>query len=389
MLVMDCFRSTINSFHASKFDEYIFILASVLEDCLQNIRLPRYRTLAKNVFSGKIGRFILVIIVFGFSANPKAVEFPLTETHTVYHQLNMHFDKKIAAGLLSQERADEVLAMYDDQAVRAVFTDKFGALNIHLMVSTLATAGTVLDGAIEVFLGDNKTGKPAKVFYGEPSKTHFDAEVYITSSRQMYVIANQNLKFVPFQIVATLMGHEAFHQDIFVTQNEEVIAGAAQYVAYAQQLLVNPQLATNNVPSAQVNNSWLLTLMNSGKAGFPNPGLEEAPLVRLNQESSLANWSRVPFRSFKHGRIQVFYSNTPTGNSPGNVFLSKVAGKISGGKKFSRIEFNDQSLKVFDNVRALSAEQWGQVAATLKLSYNRDVQFASDFDPKAATSLPL
>jgi len=59
----------------------------------------------------------------------------------------------------------------------------------------------VLDGAMEVFLGDNDTRMPAKVFYGTPpSSTTADAEVVIKLSGEMNVIIHQGAQFVPVDI---------------------------------------------------------------------------------------------------------------------------------------------------------------------------------------------
>ena len=311
-------------------------------------------------------------------SNSVQADLQPTDINVVFDNLKAHFEKKIEAGLLTKERAEEVLAMFDNPKVQEVFTDANGELNTHLMASTLATAGTVLDGAMEVFLGNNDTGMPAKVFYStefSDPEGDADAEVKIIDGK-MNVLINHLLEYVPFQIVATGMGHEALHQDNLISQNEEIIASAAQYVTYAQQVLVNPELATKNVISSLVNNTWLLTLINSGKAGFPNPGVEKAPTLQSELalgDQALPDGSSSPFTSFKDGRIQAFYSNTPLGNSPGNNFLRQVASKIAGGQEFSRIDFDSQGLKVFDNVRALTPKQWNQVGETLKLSFDPNV----------------
>ncbi len=53
--------------------------------------------------------------------------------------------------------------------------------------------------------------------------------------------------------------------------------------------------------------------------------------------------------------------------------VRKVASKIAGGQEFSQLDFNVQAVKVFDNIRALTPDQWKQVSQTLQLSFDPNV----------------
>lgn len=312
-------------------------------------------------------------LTYGRSQPERGTRQPF-ETDEVFANLEAHLQKKVEVGLLDEVRAAEVLAMYYDPAVQDIFTDQYGQLNTHLLASTLATSGTVLDGTLEVFLGDNDTGAPARVYYGTPTRQEYDLEVFITYYGEMHVIVRSDAAYVPFEILATILGHEALHQDVSVTRNEELIASVAQYVAYAQQILADPDLAQRNLYSIHFNNTGLLLMMNSGRAGYPHPGHDHAPVIQTSQLALPGSSSA--FESFGDWRLRTFYSHTPAGNSPGNAFLQKVAAQISTGDATEPLDFDAGTLKLFDDVRALSPQQWVEVSQALGLSFDMRLVFS-------------
>jgi hypothetical protein len=95
------------------------------------------------------------------------VERTSEDPDVVLADLRRLLDLKVDKGMLSRERADEVLALWDDPTAREVFTS-VGTFEPQLLAALLALAGTIGEPAIDAVLdGERSTGYPVKVRYAE------------------------------------------------------------------------------------------------------------------------------------------------------------------------------------------------------------------------------
>jgi hypothetical protein len=107
---------------------------------------------------------------------------------------------------------------------------------------------TSAEFSLKAILGNNLTGKPVKVSFrnlGEinPGYASYDALGMKNKSR-LYIFINQKHKGAPPQALASLLSHEAMHQDEFNSINEETYAWTLEAAVWTEYTRKDPSLAS-------------------------------------------------------------------------------------------------------------------------------------------------
>lgn len=115
-----------------------------------------------------------------------------------------------------------------------------------LQVALYSMEGSLADFSRKAYLGENLSGKPIKVQFknlGEinPKYQNYDALGWKIRDR-LYVFINEKHKSAPPQALASLLSHEAMHQDTFNSTNEETYAWTLEAATWTDFTKKNPDL---------------------------------------------------------------------------------------------------------------------------------------------------
>lgn len=271
--------------------------------------------------------------------------------------LASHYHAKVARGMLRRARADELLALFArtlsgaEPVVSEIFAAPDGAPRLHLLAATLATAGTVLESAIDaVLFGENVSGRPFRVVYSGEFDTRLpsgaSAAMYTKSDGRLWLVAHPSFQGESFAALAPTVGHEAFHQDTLNGREEEACAKVAESIAWAQMLLAEPELARARTQQSRSLNLEVLWLLNSGGRAFPSPGFYSAPLA---ERSPNVHPSSARQHASFEAVIDEIYQGIPERATPGNAHLAAVARQLLGGHP-GLVAFDSDTLsRVFDD----------------------------------------
>ena len=108
---------------------------------------------------------------------------------------------------------------------------------LNLMTSPLA------EHSKKAILGNNPTGKPMIVKFKKmsPKYKHFDALGFKEDGR-LYIYINSKHKNAPPEAFASLLSHEALHQDEYNSMNEETYAWTTEAKVWLEMKKKNPEL---------------------------------------------------------------------------------------------------------------------------------------------------
>lgn len=117
-----------------------------------------------------------------------------------------------------------------------------------LMVALYSMEGSMADFSRRAILGENLSGKPIKVQFknlGEinPKYQNYDALGWKIKDR-LYIFINDKHRTAPPQALASLLSHEAMHQDSFNSTNEETYAWTMEAAIWTDYIKKNPSLQT-------------------------------------------------------------------------------------------------------------------------------------------------
>ncbi len=183
--------------------------------------------------------------------------------------LEAHLD---ARGASARVRV-AALALYDGMDAEAVPAPKVRA-------ALAALAGTFVDAAVSSLLGpENCTGQPLAFagFREPPGDANLAARVTWTEEGRRIVSIRPDLEAAPFELLMTLLAHEAVHCDRFDSTEEEIVASAIDVFLYIHLLVSQPQLALDPSPLARNLNIEALAMLNSGRAVPESLGLLPSP----------------------------------------------------------------------------------------------------------------
>ena len=119
-----------------------------------------------------------------------------------------------------------------------------------LQTALYSMEGSIADYSRRAYLGENLSGKPIKVQFknlGEinPKYQNYDALGWKIRNR-LYVFINEKHQTAPPQALASLLSHEAMHQDSFNSTNEETYAWTLEAATWTDFIKKNPTLKTKD-----------------------------------------------------------------------------------------------------------------------------------------------
>ena len=250
---------------------------------------------------------------------PIDADDPIAEG-TVTTDLTAFLNAKVAKGIITAGEATAALATYNDATNRLRIPDH------NMRAALVSLTGTIAQSAIATFLtGANASGQPyTTVAFQETSGNAIIAETSVLSNGRLRTRIKEGFQGEHFVAISAILAHEALHQDATFTIQEEVIANTFGDIVYAQQLDVDPTVASEGTNLVKLLNTQQLALLNSGRGIFPLVGTLQAPI--LNAENGV-----FPFGKTIPGGDYVSYADYQTrqyaarggvsGTSPGNLTL--------------------------------------------------------------------
>lgn len=118
--------------------------------------------------------------------------------------------------------------------------------DVSIMMALQSMKGSMADFARRAILGENLTKKPVKVAFknlGElnPKYANYDALGWKIRG-QLYIYINEKHKGAPPEALASLLSHEAMHQDSFNSINEETYAWTLEAAVWTDYVKKSPEL---------------------------------------------------------------------------------------------------------------------------------------------------
>ena len=292
-------------------------------------------------------------------------------------ELRDHYASMIRAGFLAPARADELIelmrSILDGRADKQsrIFKAPAGSLDARLLAATLANAGTVLEGTIDTILaGKHAARKPIRVYVDDTAGQSPGPLALGTASANVWIsnvvaiVLSRDTRLIPLPALATLIGHEAMHQDKSVGLSEELIASLAQFTAYAQHVLADPGITRWGTDAVRASNTRLVGLLNSGFYDYPAPGLGSSVLVQA--DGNVFPGSKTDWRSLSDLLRRRIYQSARDVPTPGNDLLDNFALRTTGIAHKGLI-FSDVTVRKLAGSRALSWAQWVELAHILEL----------------------
>jgi len=149
--------------------------------------------------------------------------------------------------------------------------------------------GTSASWAKKAILGNNASGLPMKIQFKNlaeisPDYANFDALGW-KKQRQLYIYINNKHQNAPAEALASLLSHEAVHQDELCSLEEETYAWGYEADVWTQMKAKNPMAAQIQCPLTERLNtlSRLFTSANYTTSSirnlvYSNPGYKGLPL---------------------------------------------------------------------------------------------------------------
>ena len=150
-------------------------------------------------------------------------------------------------------------------------------------------SGTSGEFSQKAILGNNLSGKPVKVLFQSPgllnpAYSSYDALGW-KSKDQLYIYINPKHKSAPPEALASLLSHEAVHQDQENSINEETYAWTLEASVWTEFVEKNPDLKKNFSPLAMRESTLSKLLINANYTNkyirqivTSNPGYQNLPL---------------------------------------------------------------------------------------------------------------
>ena len=300
--------------------------------------------------------------VYRESAAPREYEVD-DDPVAVRRRLAAHLDRFVGRDQLSGSDRDAALQRFDSPAVRERFLDADGRFDPELLAGVLANAGTVARGLDRVIIdGENDFGHPYEV-RRRPTLSGGCMEVRVNQGRPA-VFVDPQLGGEPFVVLAPLLAHEGFHQDLAVGLDEEVIATYLETLIWAEHILANPAIARLGTRKTRAANTMLLAALNSGGRAFPEVGLSAAAHRQATTNVTPgATKATVDFVS----AVESKYRRTPSAASPSAAYTRLVIDRVTGGAP-PALAFDNGLVALLDRkTRLFSTDEMHALLAALEL----------------------
>ncbi len=173
--------------------------------------------------------------------------------------------------------------------------------NDNIIIKALdALKGTTGEWSRQAILGNNLSGKPFKISFQnieeKLSKRHteYDSLGWIEKG-QFYIFIDGKNQKAPPEVIACLLAHEAIHQDIYNSVNEEAFGWAYEADVWIQLKAKNPELnklKENEIP--------LVKRLNMLEEAFRKGNYSVSEIKLLIEKNNV--YQTLPLTSYGFGR---------------------------------------------------------------------------------------
>ncbi len=221
--------------------------------------------------------------VFSSAPNPTTANTQPSAA-AVRASLVTFMNAKVSAGILTQAKANDAIALYDNSGVAVVFKDQT------LRAALASLYGTAAEPAIGGYIGKtNPTGKAYTFveFNALISASAPVGETKLSAGGRLSLFIRPTFAGEDFRALSAVLAHEILHGDITAdaqgtppsSQEEEIIANAVGVNVYVQQALVDNSFVGNGTKLVNMMNEQVLATLNSGDTLFPYGGIKQAPAL--------------------------------------------------------------------------------------------------------------
>ena len=266
--------------------------------------------------------------------------------------------------VFTDEQIAGVLAQFDSDSAKKKIP------HARVRAGLLTLWGTSAEYAIEFILADtNRRGVPFEPIAIEDLDGAGAAVFYHPLEGKLRMYVDRDVAQDSLEGIGVVLAHEAVHSDLGGgSVAEEVLAMASDTRVYQEFLIWDPALALAPTTFTRAANIYLLALLNSGRFGFPRPGL----LPRPGVDDALRGTAKEPARSFQDllAKPHVYGDYNPKAGDVATEVIEAYYRRISGNNADSgRLKYDRATLKLFDAVieSGLSDEQLFKVVDALRL----------------------
>lgn len=249
------------------------------------------------------------------------------------------YNRAVAAGKMTSTVRTQRLQQLNSSQAKAIIPDP--KLRAGLFTLACTSASAAIDS---VLTSSNQSGKPyASINYAPsiPPGTIFASS---NSIGLRMIKTGNDYRGEGIESIGSSFAHEVMHQDNSNGQNEEVLAQTASAIIWAEQLLLNLNLATRNTPLTRSNNTLAIALLNSGNNSNPKVGITSAPRIQAGAVPLVSkvfvggNENVISLDNYARGSaVVVAIQDLDTvGNSYLNTLVSKVNRSNVSNNGFTR-----------------------------------------------------
>jgi hypothetical protein len=284
------------------------------------------------------------INLFTKDAFPNATVAPVPAAGTYTEQQALSevtalYNRAVGAGKMTSPVRTQRLQQLNSPQAKAIIPDP--KLRAGLFTLACTSASAAIDS---VLTSSNQSGKAYASIGYDSTLSDGVAVANGNSSGQRLVRMSNSYKGEPIEAVGALLAHEVMHQDHVNGQQEEVLADTARAMAWAEQLVLNPSLASKNTFATRMINTAILAMLNSGNNGYPKVGNTSAPQIQARATPSKAkvfvggNENVISLDNYVRGAAAIFgvQDVDTVGNSYLTSFVSKINKSNGSNNGFTR-----------------------------------------------------
>ena len=204
------------------------------------------------------------------------------------------------------------------------------------------TVAAILDGA-------NPSGRPySSIDFGQTGMSGAVATLIEEPDGRFRLVIERRHADDPPELLVPVLVHESLHGGGDNSREEEIIANILDTIAYAEVLLIAPEVATTGTELAIFNNATLVALLNStGRAGPGHLGVSASPLDDVWLGRGLEEIDARSIRDAIAG--DGFYDSLGLGGSPGQPALTALLRRFPGSSMLGpEPRFDEAAIDVID-----------------------------------------
>jgi hypothetical protein len=290
---------------------------------------------------------------------PEVQDQPISEAEA-FQKFDTFMQRARNKGIITEAGYQEALQLVNSDAMKAKIPDDF---NLRVALASLKISKFAESAITTILFGVNEQGLPIfrRVAFDPSVPADNIAVSHTNELGTKDILIHPDYVGASIELGPTLI-HEALRQDSKKNdqpangQPEEVITNTAETMGWFEYVLIDPGLAHQNTELVTGHNSELFAFLESGAAGFPNPGIKTAPVE--NAGISFENLQRL----INDGLEDV----TTPGNNLLNAYIHAVTGRPTDPP--GNFDFSNETLAYLDSQRLFDAEEALIAANVLKLT---------------------